>query len=242
MKKILITVISVVTLLSGSAYAQETEKESKVGFSVGTDVVSSYVFRGTTCSEGFAVQPGAEVSVGGLAFGTWASKDVDGVGAASELDLYLSYSIGGFSIGATHFYYFDDVPSDDKYAFFGEGTQTELSLAYTISDELPLSISWNTMIGGSEVGMYEADKRPFSTYIELGYSHSVLEDLSVSYALGISPWSSVYGEDFSIPNLSVRFDHELALGDACTMGSFLQPVYNAETAKFACVLGCGFWF
>ena len=234
MKKSFIKIISVMAVLLGTStvHAEGTE----FAYSLGTDVVSSYVFRGTNCSLGPAIQPGVEFEYGSFAFGTWASADVDGVSAASELDLYLTYSVGGFSVGVTHYYYFGDTE------FFGSATQTEAMVSYTFSDDVPLSLSWHTMIGGSEVGIVEADKRPFSTYIELAYSQSLPCDLGVTYTVGMSPWSGVYGEDFTVPNLSIRLDHELSLGEHCTMGTFLQPVYNTYTSNFACVLGCGFWF
>ncbi len=237
MKKVFIYSLLVVL----STVAVRAEKPA-FEYSFGTDVVSSYVFRGTTLSVGPSIQPAAEISYAGLTFGTWANAGVFDSGA-NELDLFLNYSIGGFSIGATHFYYFDGVAGDDKASFFGDGTQTEVMLSYTISDEIPLSVSWYTMVGGSEKGyLTDLDKRAFSSYIELGYSHSLPYNLSLSYTVGMSPWTGCWGEGFTVPNLSTRLDYELALGDVCTMNAFLQPVYNTVTDKFNCVLGCGFWF
>ncbi len=240
MKKLLVVVSSLLMMLSANQVCAE---ESDFGYSFGADIVSSYVYRGSTCSDGMAIQPGAEVSFKGLAFGVWASSDMDGettTGVPSEADIYLSYSIGGLSVGVTHFYYFNDTE------FFGDLTQTEAMLSYTISDELPLSLSWYTMVGGSDKYIEDAEeKRAFSSYVELGYSHSLPHDVSISYAVGVSPWKSVYSgftEDVIVPNVSVRLDYELALGDVCTMGTFLQPTYNTFNSSFSCVLGCGFWF
>ncbi len=238
MKKVYLSIFCAALAL----FSTSTVRAEGVGYSIGTDVVSSYVFRGTTLGMGPAIQPGAELTYGGFALGAWGSTGIFD-SSCNELDLYLNYSIGGFSVGATHYYYFDGVAGDDKASFFGEGTQTEVMLSYTISDELPLSISWYTMVGGCEKGLLaDPEKRPFSSYLELGYSHSLTSGLSLSYTAGMSPWTGVWGEGFTVPNLSVRADYELALGDACTMNAFLQPVYNTISDDFMCVLGCGFWF
>ncbi len=236
MKKTLITIISAAAILFGTS----TAHAEKPTFSIGTDVVSKYVYRGSALSTGPSIQPGAEVALGGFALGTWASVDMARPATAmpSELDLYLSYSIGGFSAAVTHFYYFDDTK------FFGDATQTEVKLAYTISDDIPLSISWFTMVGGTEKGWdaEDLDKKCFSSYIELAYCQTLKNDLSLTYAVGMSPWTGCWGEGFTVPSISVRADYEIALGDKCSMGTFLQPVYNTVTADFNCVLGCGFWF
>lgn len=232
MKKIMIALMSVVTLFVGTTTARADKPE--FAYSIGADVVSEYIFRGTRCG-GLAIQPAAEVSYAGVAFGAWGSvgaNDHTFTGLVPELDLYLSYSIAGFSVSATHYYYFGNTH------FFGDDTQTEVMLSYTVSDEIPIYLSWYTMIGGGEtIGV--DDGKFASTYIELGYSHSLPHDLSLSYAIGVNPWTDVYGDGFRVPNLSVRLDHEFALGDACTMTTFIQPVYNITGNSFMCALGCG---
>lgn len=235
MKKLL--VFSLLIMLSTVAVRAE---KPMLEYSFGTDVVSSYVFRGSTLSTGPSIQPAAEISYAGLAFGTWANAGVFDSGC-NELDLYLNYSIGGFSVGATHYYYFDGVYNDGKASFFGDGTQTEVMLSYTISEELPLSLSWYTMVGGGET-IGEDDGTTASTYIELGYSYSLPHDLNLSYVVGVNPWTDEYGTGFRVPNISARLDYEITLNDACSMNAFLQPVYNTVTDDFNCVLGCGFWF
>ena len=236
-KRYLTTICAAIALFSTSIVCAE---DSKFEYSIGTDVVSSYVFRGSTLSTGPSIQPAAEVTYGDFAFGAWGNAGVSD-SKVNELDLYLNYSIAGFSIGATHFYYFDGVYNDGKASFFGDGTQTEVMLSYTISEELPLSLSWYTMVGGGET-IGENDGTTASTYIELGYSHSLPHDLNLSYVVGVNPWTDEYGTGFRVPNISARLDYEITLNDACSMNAFLQPVYNTITDDFNCVLGCGFWF
>tara|TARA_R110002020_G_scaffold229581_2_gene440379 strand:+ start:344 stop:1108 length:765 start_codon:yes stop_codon:yes gene_type:complete len=104
--------ISIAALLGATALAPAAMAQDKVlGYSVGVDLVSEYVFRGTSLGQE-SIQPYAEVSAGNFTAGAWFST---GVGADSELsgdevDLYVGYSVpleGDISLdlGATYYHY-----------------------------------------------------------------------------------------------------------------------------------------
>ena len=104
--------ITIAALLSTSAIATAALAQDKVlGYSIGADVVSEYVFRGQSFGQE-SLQPFAEVSYGNFTAGSWFST---GFGADSELsgdelDLYAGYSVpleGDISLdlGATYYHY-----------------------------------------------------------------------------------------------------------------------------------------
>jgi hypothetical protein len=95
MKKVILTII-MAALGAGVGCAADV--------SVGADVASAYVFRGTTLNDGLVVQPYAEVGefpipeeYGSLTMGMWANFDIGDYGGTlddnqfSEIDYYLTY-------------------------------------------------------------------------------------------------------------------------------------------------------
>jgi Bacterial protein of unknown function (Gcw_chp). len=76
-------------LAIGSAKAQ------KVDFSVGADIVSSYVWRGSYQTS-VAVQPAMGMSIGGFSLSAWGSVPFEGI--AKEVDFTASYEIAGLSL------------------------------------------------------------------------------------------------------------------------------------------------
>ena len=128
MKKLFLMLFAILPLLT---YAYDWERVSLSG---GAEVVSDYNWRGQNIG-GLSIQPYVEFSTYGFNIGAWGS-----VGSGTyddfnqlvpELDLYLSYTTPDehFTLGLTHYYYFDG-------PFFGGGykldelgsSQSEISI------------------------------------------------------------------------------------------------------------------
>lgn len=175
MKKIVLFIAVLFSALTANAYDWE-----KVSLSGGVDVFSEYHWRGTV-SSGLSAQPWIEFSSYGFNVGAWfnvGSGPYDDFNQfIPELDLYLSYTSpdGHFTLGLTHYYYFDG-------PFFGGGyeldnlgsSQSEISVTVFGHEEYPLEIGFNMMFGGGDYesanGHSEFEnetryKKLFSTYI-----------------------------------------------------------------------------
>ena len=88
MKTLKTTFLALVAVLAlGTATAQEAESN----FSVGADLVSSYVWRGTQFGSGPAIQPGISYATGGFEIGAWGSNSFS-MNEGFEADLYAGYS------------------------------------------------------------------------------------------------------------------------------------------------------
>ena len=96
-------VITVALLLSGLVPSTMMAQD-KVEASVGADLVSGYIWRGQNLG-GVSVQPSLGISYKGLSLGAWGSVGIESKDA-KEFDLTLGYSIGGFSVSITD-YWFD---------------------------------------------------------------------------------------------------------------------------------------
>ena len=102
-------VITVALLLSGLVPSTMMAQD-KVEASVGADLVSGYIWRGQNLG-GVSVQPSLGISYKGLSLGAWGSVGIESKDA-KEFDLTIGYSIGGFSVSITD-YWFDKTYTGD---------------------------------------------------------------------------------------------------------------------------------
>jgi hypothetical protein len=207
------TALLLVSTMAIGAYAQN----DSITYSVGADVVSSYIWRGVPqeATKGTPnIQPFASLTTGSLTVGFWGSGSF--IGNIKEVDIYATYAINKlFSVTLTDYNW----NFSKKYFSYGSGTDHvfEATVSYAGVESLPLSASLNTMF-------YGADKKTngdqaYSTYLELGYPVSE----SAKVFAGASLMESVaYGTTgFGVTNLGIKVSKSLALTD-----SFSLPVYG----------------
>ena len=125
---------------------------------IGADVVSRYVWRGTDYGNAAAVQPGIETAVGPVTLGAWGSWSISpGPADASgnECDLYASTTVGPVGLTLTDYFFpayagTDSLLNVDIHVF-------ELSAG---ADVGPVSILAAANVSGDDDN---------STYLELTY-------------------------------------------------------------------------
>ncbi|MDR3366572.1 MAG: hypothetical protein LBO71_06365 [Prevotellaceae bacterium] len=257
--------MSVLCILPCTAWAQESaSSEGGATFSVGADVVSSYVWRGAYQS-GFAVQPSLGVEVAGVSLSSWGSVDLLGF---KEVDFSLGYSYEGLDIAVTDYWW----KGEGNYKYFSKANTNpadtskkvsdhlfEATLAYTLPFEnFPLKVSWSTFFAGDDFKYDDEGKasRAFSTYIEASLPFTV-KDIALDVALGVRPWESpsyqpastleeydptptYYSPDFAVVNLSLKASKELKITDSFTLPLFGQVIFNPNAEDVFLVFGISF--
>ena len=84
--------------------------------SIGADMVSRYVWRGTDFGNSASVQPALSFAHKGFEIGAWGSYAFTAAGAgANENDFYASYSTGPVSFTITDYYF------PETFDFFNYG-------------------------------------------------------------------------------------------------------------------------
>ena len=98
---------TILSIFSAMSLPVSSVAQDKFECSVGADLVSSYVWRGQDLGN-FSIQPTVSLSCKGISLSAWGSAGFD-PSDTREVDLTLGYSVSGFSISVTD-YWFDGGP------------------------------------------------------------------------------------------------------------------------------------
>lgn len=223
-----LTLLAAMTMIS-SMNVQAQDSESP--FSVGGDLVSSYLWRGTKFGTGPAIQPYLELALGNFAIGGWGSYCFT-TNEAAEADLYVSYGFDfGLSVGLTDYYfpgteYFDYSTESGSHAF-------EINLGYEIGG---LAIGANYFL--NEAGGAGTDGGDM--YFELGYSFSHFG----IFVGGGNGWHTVEMDadesDFNVVNIGITASKEIAITENYALPVSGSLILNPDTEQFHVVVGISF--
>jgi hypothetical protein len=254
MKKIKSLILCLFLALTQFTYAYDWENCS---LSAGVEVVTNYNWRGQNIG-GLSTQPWVEFSAYGFNIGAWGS-----VGSGPhddfnqfipELDLSFSYTSPDehFTLGLTHYYYFDGPFFGGNYKDNLGTSQSEISVSIFGHEEYPLEIGFNMMFGGGDY--YSANgvlimenqttaKKLFSTYLYLKYTFEV-DNVEIIPEIGLSPNASMYTYydkktdkhlNFAMNNISCTINYEFWSSDlvsAYLTGNFFFNLYDVGYEQF----------
>lgn len=231
MKKTLLSLLVVLTTLSAGAWEYEMPEFE---WSVGTDLTSAYLYRGKYLG-GLSLQPDLNIGYAGVNLDLWFN-----VGTTNwlledmypEFDLTLSYSIAGLTLGVNHQFYFVE---GQKYFDFHkmtlkefdsgdplEGYNTNITEVFAkynfgeLFEEVPLTIGWYTYVTGDDAFINDKDELQFaySTYIKLAYDWEIIDELTLTPEIGLTPWKGYYtnfDNNFAVSNIQLKLNWERQL-------------------------------
>ena len=224
MKKTLF-IIGSILFLCLPAKAQE--------FFVEADFVSSYMWRGTKCGNA-AVQPTIGLSAGGFTVYAWGSTEFKDEN--NEIDLTMTYEYKNLTLFFNDMYTQED---DEKSNYFSYSPRTtghvfDAGLIYTISEKLPISLGWYSVVAGNDYK--ENDKRAWSSYIELKYPFSA-RGFDFEAEAGITPWEGMYADKLNVTNIALKVSKEFKVTDSFSFPVFGQVGVNPFEKKAYFVVG-----
>lgn len=225
---------ALIAVMLGTGFSSLSHAQDKVEASAGADMVSSYIWRGSSCG-GISVQPNLSVSYKGLSLGAWGSVGFDSKDT-KELDLILSYQIGGLNVAVTDYWFFpsDETLQVEYFQYAARNTQHvfEATIGYDFG---VLGINWNTNFAGSD--FYNTDdKRSFSTYVALTAPFT-LGGLQWQAEVGITPWRGLYADQFNVTNVSLKALKELSITENFVIPIFAQLIVNPYVQRTHLVFG-----
>lgn len=213
-------------LLASPLHAQE--------FSLGADVVSRYVWRGTDFGESASIQPSLAFSKGGFEIGTWASYAVNPESAgANEHDLWIGYSIasesGTFSLGATDYYFPNAGVEFFDFSDDGGAHQIEPYVSYSGPETFPISL-WASIFAHNEPDN--------SVYLEASYPFS-LDGTDLGLTVGVVPMESAfYGTTgAAIVNLGLSASRSIPFSDSFSLPISVSYILNPDMETSFLVFG-----
>lgn len=221
-----ILVLFAVFFTAGSSIAQ--------GFSLGADVVSRYVWRGTDYGESASVQPALAFSRGGFEVGTWASYAMNPEGSlADEHDMWASFTAGALTLGVTD-YYFPNLGAG--FFNFDGGGEGGHYIEPFLSLEGPASFPLTFYAG------YFAHNDPDrSVYLNASYPVA-LEGVDLSIGIGASAVeSSLYGTaGFGIIEMNLAASKSIPVTDGFSLPLSVAYILNPYAEKSFLVVGLSF--
>lgn len=210
--------------------------EDKISFSIGGDLVSSYIWRGAY-QAGASVQPSMAFNVSNFSLSSWASMDIANTGF-KEVDFSASYNTYGLDITITDYWWVGEGVKDYyMYEAHRTGHLFEAALAYTLPIETcPLSFYWSTMFAGADYFKEEGEKRSYSSFFELSYPFHI-KNFSIHCSLGATPWEGLYAKDFAITSISLKAEKTIKITEAFSIPVFGQLITNPQKEDTFFVFG-----
>ncbi len=231
MKKIVLFVLGLV--ISTTVPAQETEK---IETSIGADFVTQYIWRALDMGS-VAVQPTLGVSYKGLSLTAWGSYGLTNANDVKEFDLTLAYSLGGFNIGITDYWFSAGLDPDGRYfKYDAHGTNHvfEANIGYDFG---PVALQWFTNFTGND-GFNKDGKRAYSSYVEATVPFS-LAGVDWTATAGAVPYASTFyaTTGFAVTNVTLRAEKSIKITDSFSIPIFGQLTGNPCSQKAYLVLG-----
>ena len=233
MKKIIIlfslAVLSLTTLAPARA-------QDKLETSVGSDFVSRYIWRGQDLG-GVSLQPALGLGYKGLSLSAWGSVGVADPADTKEFDLTLGYTIGGFNIGVTDYWFNAGLDPQNRYFMYRSDCTNHVFEANIGYDFGFAAIQWYTNFAGND-GLNPSGRRAYSSYLELSAPFT-LGGADWSAAVGAVPFATdFYGvEQFALVNLSVKASKEISVTDSFSIPVFAQVAANPSIREAFFVFG-----
>lgn len=213
-----------VFLIITSTQLMAQDEETNSNFSVGADVYTNYIWRGTKYGTGPSLQPSVKYVTGGLTLGVWGSFDANGY---METDPYISYSFPfGLSLGFTDYYY----PGLPLF----ETSDTAGSHALEINAGFAkggLSLNANYIV--NQAG--GAASAGGDMYFQAGYAFS---DFSLFVGAG-DGWHTADGK-FALCNVGLGTSKVIKLTESFSIPVNGQIILNPEREQLYIVVGFSF--
>jgi hypothetical protein len=248
MKRISIITIMLV-LISASFNITLAQEKKALKPELGCDIVTSYIWRGSAVystqgaqnSLAPSFQPGFSLNYSGLELGTWGS--VDFTGTYKEFDYFLAYTLEGFTLTYSDYYWANDWIVDNYFNYKSDSTSHYLEAALSYKGEkIPISFLVATMFYGADKKFEDPSKNNYSTYIEAGYA-LFLQDFRFDLFLGVTPMDGFYGDGyggkggFAIVNAGVTGSRTLEITEKFSLPLKASVIVNPQARKLFLVFG-----
>ncbi len=229
MKKIVIFALGLV--MNMTAYAQD-----KVETTIAADFVSQYIWRGQDLGD-ISIQPTLGIGYKGLSLTAWGNVGLPKSSDTKEFDLTLSYTIRGFNIGITDYWFNTGLDPENRYFKYDAHGTNHLFEANIGYDFGFASLQWYTNFAGND-GKNKNGKRAYSSYVEANVPFKLVK-VDWTATAGVVPYATdLYGTTgFAVTNLALKATKDIKITDSFSIPVFGQVVANPCSQKAYLVFG-----
>jgi hypothetical protein len=199
------------------ANAESNLKDSP--FSASLELSTKYMWRGIEYGTAPTVFPMIGYNTHGFNAFAMGAYAIDG--SHQEVDLGVSYTASEFTIGVSDYYYPSSVGEKDGYFKLSNRETGHWVEAYATwaGTKIPLWVTVSTYIFGADKN---ADgKQMYSSYAEVGYTHSFTEDNNIALCVGANLNKGFYTNNqsgFNVVNINAKYS------TAFKFGNFKLPI------------------
>ncbi len=224
MKKIF--VLGLIALFGASAIKAQDEVEATIS----ADVVNQYVWRGQELGNS-AFQPTLGIAYKGLSLSAWGSTGLTEAADTKEFDLTLSYTIGGFNIGVTDYWFNAGLDPQNRYFKYDAHSTNHVFEANIGYDFGVASVQWFTNFAGND-GVNKDGDRAYSSYFEVSAPFK-LASCDWTATAGAVPYATdFYGTNgFAVVNLALRATKDIKVTDSFSIPVFAEVMGNPCSQK-----------
>ncbi len=225
----------IVILAMGMVMSMTTLAQDNIETTISADFVNEYIWRGLKLGD-ISVQPKLGVGYKGLSLTAWGNYGLSNVDDSKEFDLTLDYTIKGFSIGITDYWFSKGQDPDSRYFKYDAHGTNHVFEAYAGYDFSFASVKWFTNFAGNDYNMN--GKRNYSCYAEVNVPFR-LAAVDWTGSAGVVPFkSSMYRTNgFAVTYLSLRANKEIRITDTFTVPIFGQVAADPCTQNAYLVVG-----
>jgi hypothetical protein len=230
------TEITIIFILFFMGIGSNAQDKNEVNISLGTDIASSYLWRGLPQGTMPALQPWSELTYKGFSLGAWGSYELGGT--FKEIDIYAKYTLNSFSLQFVDLYFPDFAglnPDYFNYKNSETGHAAELALSFNGTSKIPFTVYGGMIVYGTAIDpkVSDAVKLNKSAYFEVNYLGSV-KDVNYTIFAGLTPTESVlYGtSQFSFINVGLSLKKAIKITDQFSLPLKLTLAANPESNKF----------
>ena len=227
MKKILLFTMGFMATIP--ALAQEVKT------TIGSDVVSQYIWRGQDCGN-VSLQPTLGVEYNSLSLTAWGSVGLTDASDTKEFDLTLAYSIGRLNIGVTD-YWFNNIGPESRYFKYSAHQTNHLFEANIGYDFGIASLQWFTNFAGND-GVTKDGNRAYSSYMEVVVPFK-LSSIDWTATAGAVPFATDYYDTtgFAVTNIALKATKDIKVSDTFSIPVFAQVAANPCSQKAYLIIG-----
>ena len=206
-----------------------TKAQDNVETTIGADVINQYIWRGQELGS-VSLQPTLGVAYKGLSLTAWGSIGLSEPSDTKEFDITAAYSVGGFNIGVTDYWF--NSPSTRYFLYDSHKTSHvfEANIGYDFG---PASIQWYTNFAGND------GDRAYSSYFEVSAPFT-FGGCDWTATVGAVPFASSFYSDangFAVTNVSLKATKELKITDTFSVPVFAGIAANPSTEKAFFIFG-----